>query len=44
VVDIADAVYVLAYLFAGGPEPPPPFGEPGFDPTDDALGCEAYAP
>ena len=41
-VDAADAVYVIAYQFSGGPAPPAPFGSIpeacGVDPTDDALG------
>jgi hypothetical protein len=37
---ITDAIYILAYLFLGGPAPPPPFGECTSDPTPDALECE----
>jgi hypothetical protein len=33
VVDITDAVYLLGYLFIGGPAPPAPFPEAGLDPT-----------
>ena len=38
-VDIADAIYVLKFLFRGGGPPLPPFGRPGKDPTQGALGC-----
>jgi hypothetical protein len=34
-LNIADAVYILTYFFAGGPPPKPPFPDPGFDPTTD---------
>jgi hypothetical protein len=36
-IDITDAVFLLTYLFKGGMYPPPPFPEPGLDPSDDAL-------
>ena len=39
-VNTADAMYVLAYLFQGGPSPPAPFPDLGGDATGDALGCE----
>jgi len=32
-LDISDAVYLLGFLFLGGPSPPPPYPEPGVDPT-----------
>ncbi len=38
-LDLSDAVFVLSYLFLGGPEPPPPYPERGEDPTADALSC-----
>lgn len=38
-VNITDAVYLLLHLFRGGPEPPPPFSNPGLDPTSDLLPC-----
>lgn len=38
--DIADAVAVLQFLFSSGTEPPPPFPNPGPDPTTDALDCD----
>ncbi len=41
-LDIADAVYVLAYLFAKGTPPPEPSGAPGSDPTTDSIECDAY--
>ncbi len=41
-VDLADAVYVLRYLFLSGKEPPPPGPKlPGADPTPDQLDCKA---
>ncbi|HQF65699.1 MAG TPA: FG-GAP-like repeat-containing protein [Planctomycetota bacterium] len=43
-VNVADPVTLLGYLFAGRPPPPPPFAVCGYDPTEDALGCEAYPP
>ena len=39
VVDIADPIYVLSFLFTGGPPPPPPFPSVGPDPTPDSLNC-----
>ena len=36
-IDIADAIYLLSYLFGGGDQPPPPFPDPGIDPTPDTL-------
>lgn len=36
-IDISDALYELEFLFKSGSYLPPPFPEPGFDPTDDAL-------
>jgi hypothetical protein len=38
-VDLTDSIYLLNYLFKGGTPPPPPFPEPGLDPTADALDC-----
>jgi hypothetical protein len=38
-IDLSDAVYLLGHLFLGGPPPPPPFPEPGRDPTPDGLDC-----
>jgi hypothetical protein len=42
VLDASDAVFLLGALFRGGPAPAAPFPDCGEDPTDDALGCEAY--
>jgi hypothetical protein len=38
-VDITDAIFALTYLFLGGDEIPPPYPDPGVDPTEDALAC-----
>ena len=38
-LDVADAIFVLDHLFGGGAPLPPPFPEPGVDPTVDGLGC-----
>lgn len=43
VYDCADPVWILHYLFAGGPSPPAPFPECGGDPTPDALPCAGNA-
>jgi hypothetical protein len=34
-IDVSDSVFLLRFLFLGGSEPPPPFREPGPDPTPD---------
>jgi hypothetical protein len=39
VVDASDLMYLISYLGGNGPLPPPPFPEPGFDPTPDSLDC-----
>lgn len=41
-IDIADASCCLSFLFLGGPPPAAPRGQPGCDPTADALGCLRY--
>lgn len=41
--DITDAVYLLRFLFLGGPPPGPPFGVCGPDPTADDLTCESFS-
>lgn len=40
-LDVADVVFILEYMFVAGSPPPPDPGplEPGFDPTEDDLGC-----
>ncbi|MEM7230649.1 MAG: right-handed parallel beta-helix repeat-containing protein, partial [Planctomycetota bacterium] len=38
-VNITDGIVVLNYLFGGGDPFPPPFPQPGFDPSEDALPC-----
>ncbi|MCA8963078.1 MAG: hypothetical protein KDC38_21290, partial [Planctomycetes bacterium] len=40
---IDDAIYLLSHAFGGGPDPLPPFDGCGEDPSDDALGCDAFA-
>ena len=40
--EIPDAIYLLSFLFLGGPAPPPPFPAPGADPN--GLPCDTYAP
>ncbi|HIA26742.1 MAG TPA: hypothetical protein EYN79_01250 [Planctomycetes bacterium] len=43
--DIADAIYLLNYLFPPpAPPPPAPFPSCGVDPTPDALGCASFPP
>ncbi len=41
-IDLSDPVFLLSALFRGGAPPPAPFPECGEDPSDDALGCEAF--
>ena len=41
-MNIADPVFKLSALFSGGPNPPPPFGICGPDPTADSLTCNFY--
>jgi hypothetical protein len=38
-LDLADPVSTLQFLFLGGASPPPPYPEPGMDPTQDSMGC-----
>lgn len=41
-IEISDPIYLLRYLFLGGPPPPPPFPEPGLDPTpEDPYDCSS---
>ncbi len=42
-VEIADAIWLLSYLYAGGEVPPEPFQSCGIDPTADTLGCESFS-
>ncbi len=37
-IDITDPIRILEFLFLAGEEPPPPFSQPGSDPTP-GLGC-----
>ncbi|MEE8142440.1 MAG: dockerin type I repeat-containing protein, partial [Planctomycetota bacterium] len=39
-VQISDAIYLLTFLFDEGLPPPPPFPDPGGDPTGDGLLCD----
>jgi hypothetical protein len=39
-VDLSDAVYGLSFLFQGGPAPPPPHPECGYDPEPEGLSCD----
>jgi len=43
-LEISDPIYFLAHLFQGGSPPPPPYPEPGLDPTEDEIPCEDVAP
>jgi len=44
-VNIADAIFTLSRIFAGGPPPPAPsWPTCGGDPTSDSLCCAGYAP
>ena len=38
-IDISDPIFLLSFVFQGGPEPPPPFPGPGTDPTLDEQDC-----
>ncbi len=41
-VTLADALYMLDFLFGIGPPPPPPFTECGEDETADELSCLSF--
>ena len=41
-VDIADMVYLVTYIFGGGPPPPEPFGVCDIDLPLDDLPCESF--
>ena len=43
-MDITDGIYLLDFMFLGGPEPPPPFPDCGPDPTIDELTCDTFPP
>ncbi len=43
-VDIADAVTLIRYLFGDIERLPMPFGQCGYDPTDDDVTCNTYTP
>lgn len=39
---LGDPIYLMVFLYLGGPPVPPPYPEPGPDPTPDALDCNEY--
>ena len=41
VLEITDGVYLLGFLYLGGPAIPEPFGACGADPVADDLPCPA---
>ncbi|MGH9361514.1 MAG: dockerin type I domain-containing protein, partial [Thermoanaerobaculia bacterium] len=41
-LELTDAVVLLQHLFLAGPALPPPYPEPGNDPSKDRLGCSAF--
>jgi hypothetical protein len=47
-IGITDAIRTLSWIITDGPGPPAPAGEGpaacGADPTEDAIGCEAFGP
>ena len=43
VLNLADCIGLLAYVFAGGFPPDEPFPECGTDPTPDSLSCDSPA-
>ena len=43
-LDIADAVRTLSYLFGTAVAPPEPFAACGTDPVSGALGCDSFPP
>ena len=42
-VDLSDAISSLNFQFLGGTPPPPPYPEPGLDPTEDAYLCQEFS-
>lgn len=43
-LNLGDPIYLLAYLFSGGPTPPEPWCGCGLDPSQDTLGVCNFAP
>jgi hypothetical protein len=41
-VDLSDVIYLLIFLYQGGPAPPPPFTSCGQDPSP-GPGCREYS-
>ena len=41
-VDLADSIALIGYLFNGATPPPPPFPDCGIDPTPDALEYDSF--
>lgn len=41
-INLADSVLILHYVFESGGGPPFPFPDCGFDPTEDELACDLY--
>ncbi|MDD5110054.1 MAG: hypothetical protein PHI63_02470 [Patescibacteria group bacterium] len=42
IVQLADVISTLTFLFRDGDKPSEPFSNRGSDPTSDALGCDSY--
>jgi hypothetical protein len=42
-LNVSDGIYLLGFLFRGGPPPPPPTASCGDDPTEDGLTCDSSA-
>ncbi len=43
-LNVADAIWVLSYLFVGGSPPPQPFPECGEDLAPGTLRCLSFSP
>ncbi|MEM7167614.1 MAG: dockerin type I repeat-containing protein [Planctomycetota bacterium] len=43
IVDTADALHLVSFLFVGGPRPAAPSPTCGVDPTTDGLSCPGYS-
>jgi hypothetical protein len=43
-VNVADTVFLLSYLFAGGVTPAAPFPACGQDPGGSTLACDSFSP